>query len=187
MIYNAVLNASRAVMRSVKPGVSWVDMHLLAERVQLQELKENGLLVGDVDGMMDARLGAIFMPHGLGHFMGIDTHDVGGYQEWTTNRSELPGLRSLRTSRKLKKGMVLTIEPGIYFIDTLLDKAFNDSTLSPFLVPDQVNRFRNFGGVRIEDDIVVTDTGMELLTDVPRTVEEIESLMSEGSDSGCRV
>ena len=177
IIYNAVLNASRAVMRSVKPGVAWTDMHLLAERIQLEELKKHGLLVGDVDQMMIHRLGAIFMPHGLGHFMGIDTHDVGGYQAWTPERSELPGLKSLRTARILEKGMVLTIEPGIYFVHHLLDKALNDSALSQFLVPDQISRFRSFGGVRIEDDIVVTEDGLELLTHVPRSVEEIESLM----------
>lgn len=180
IIYNAVLNASRAVMRNVKPGVSWTDMHLLAERIQLEELKKHGLLVGDVEEMMQHRLGAIFMPHGLGHFMGIDTHDVGGYQLWTPQRSELPGLKSLRTARILEKGMVLTIEPGIYFVDHLLDKALNDSVLSQFLVPDQIRRFRKFGGVRIEDDIVVTDDGLEVLTDVPRTIDEIESLMREG-------
>ena len=180
VIYNAVLNASRAVMQQVKPGVSWTDMHLLAERVQLEELKRHGLLTGDVEEMMAARLGAVFMPHGLGHFMGIDTHDVGGYLPGTPERSQEPGLRSLRTARVLEKGMVLTIEPGIYFIDALLDKALNDSKHSRFLVPDVLQRFLRFGGVRIEDDVVITETGLELLTDVPRSVQEIESLMREG-------
>lgn len=180
IIYNAVLNASRAVLNTVKPGVSWRDMHLLAESVQLEELKRHGLLKGDVDEMMNARLGATFMPHGLGHFLGIDTHDVGGYNTGSPKRSDEVGLRSLRTSRVMEKGMVITVEPGIYFIDALLDKAMNDSTLNKFLVPEQISRFRKFGGVRIEDDIVITDDGHELLTDVPRTVEEIEQLMAEG-------
>ncbi|CAG2163537.1 unnamed protein product, partial [Oppiella nova] len=167
-------------MSAVKPGVSWRDMHLLAEQTQLQELIRHGLLKGDIDEMMASRLGYTFMPHGLGHLLGIDVHDVGGYLEDCPPRSQEPGLSSLRTSRNLIKGMVLTIEPGIYFIEAQLNKAKNDANLSKFIVWEVVDRFRNFGGIRIEDDIVVTETGMELLTDVPRTVAEIEALMAEG-------
>ena len=180
IIYEAVLKASRAVMSQVKPGVSWVDMHLLAERVQLEELKKHNLLQGDINEMMKHNLGAIFMPGGLGHFMGCDVHDVGGYLESCPPRRTEPGLKSLRTTRVLEAGMVLTIEPGIYFIESQLDKALNDPKLSTFLVKENIERFRNFGGVRIEDDIAITKNGMELLTDVPRTVNEIESLMAEG-------
>ncbi|PRD27863.1 UNVERIFIED_CONTAM: Xaa-Pro dipeptidase [Trichonephila clavipes] len=152
IIYNAVYKSSRAVMESVKPGVCWVDMHKLADRVHLEELKAGGLLQGEIKDMMEACLGAIFMPHGLGHFMGCDVHDVGGYLEGEPPRPSEPGLKSLRTARILAEGMVLTIEPGIYFIDC----------------------------VRIEDDIAITKVGCELLTKVPRTVEEIEDLMSTG-------
>lgn len=198
IIYNAVLKSSRAVLAAVKPGVCWVEMHKLADRIHLEELVKHGLLKGDVNEMMEKRLGAIFMPHGLGHFLGIDTHDVGGYLSHCPARSELPGLKSLRTARVLAENMVLTIEPGVYFIDALLDKALKDPEVSKFFVPDVISRFRNFGGVsslvhklemslivwhlqvRIEDDIAVTATGAELLTDVPRTVEEIEQLMAEG-------
>ncbi|KAI1285452.1 Xaa-Pro dipeptidase [Halotydeus destructor] len=180
IVYNAVLKSSRAVMAAVKPGVSWLDMHLLADRVHLEELKKHGLLVGDVDEMMEQRLGAVFMPHGLGHFLGIDTHDVGGYLDHCPARSELPGLKSLRTARILAKDMFLTIEPGVYFVDALLDKALADPKQSKFLVKQEIERFRTFGGVRIEDNIVVTADGMELYTEVPRTVEEIEQLMAEG-------
>ena len=81
VIYNAVLKANRAVMSAAKPGVCWVDMHKLAERVQLEELCKAGVLKGEVEAMMNVRLGAVFMPHGLGHFMGIDVHDVGGYPQ----------------------------------------------------------------------------------------------------------
>ncbi|KAL4234605.1 hypothetical protein ACF0H5_006246 [Mactra antiquata] len=178
-IYKAVLKANRAVMDAVKPGVSWVDMHKLAEKVQLEELVKLGLLQGDVDEMMKVRLGAVFMPHGLGHFMGIDTHDVGGYPEGT-ERVDVPGLRSLRTVRTLENRMVLTIEPGIYFIDTLLDQAYANPDQSRFMCREVIETYRGFGGVRIEDDIAVTENGMELLTVVPRTVEEIEELMAEG-------
>lgn len=182
IIYEAVLKSSRAVMAAIKPGVSWVDMHRLADRVHLEELKAAGLLQGEVEDMIKVNLGAIFMPHGLGHFMGCDVHDVGGYPEKGPARPAEPGLRSLRTARTLQEGMVLTVEPGIYFIETLLNQALNNPDQVIYLVPEVVERFRNFGGVRIEDDIVVTCDGMELLTCVPRTVEEIEKVMAEGQE-----
>ncbi|XP_076112843.1 xaa-Pro dipeptidase-like [Mytilus galloprovincialis] len=178
-IYEAVLKSSRAVMAAVKPGVSWVDMHLLADRTHLEELKILGLVTGDIDEMMKVRLGAVFMSHGLGHFMGLDTHDVGGYPEGT-ERSKEAGLNSLRTVRILEQRMVLTIEPGIYFIDVLLDAALNNPEQAKFLVREKIDSYRGFGGVRIEDDIAITEDGMELMTCVPRTVEEIEKLMKEG-------
>lgn len=81
VMYEATLKANRAVLNAVKPGVSWVEMHLLSERIILEELKKAGLLVGDVEEMIEHRLGAIFLPHGLGHLLGIDTHDVGGYPD----------------------------------------------------------------------------------------------------------
>lgn len=177
IIYNAVLKANRAVFNAIRPGVNWVDMHKLAERVQLEELKAAGLLQGDVDRMMEVYLGAVFMPHGLGHFMGIDTHDVGGYN-YSAQRSNEPGLRSLRTNRTLQARMVLTIEPGIYFNDVLLEEAMADPQRSCFFVPAVIDQYRDLGGVRIEDDIIVKESGAELLTDVPRTVEEIETFFT---------
>lgn len=179
IIYNAVLNSSRAVLNSAKPGVEWPRMHELADRIHLEHLKSAGLLIGDIEEMMSSRLGAIFMPHGLGHLMGIDTHDVGGYLAGTPERSTLPGLKSLRTARILHENMVLTVEPGIYFIDCLLEKALNDPILSKFLVKSELDKYRTFGGVRIEDNIVVTSNGIELLTKVPRSISEIEDLMSK--------
>lgn len=89
VIYNAVYKANRAVMAAVKPNVSWLEMHYLAERVILTDLVAAGILCGDVEDMMAVRMGAVFMPHGLGHFMGIDTHDVGGYPEVSINTSTM--------------------------------------------------------------------------------------------------
>lgn len=147
IIYEAVLKANRTVLDAVKPGVSWYEMHLLAEKVQLEQMLKHGLLQGNVDEMMNARLGYIFMPHGLGHLLGIDVHDVGGYLDHCPARSDKPGLRQLRTSRILEKDMVLTIEPGIYFVDALLEQAKHDPKLSKFIVWPVIERFRSFGGV----------------------------------------
>ena len=119
LIYNAVLKARDAVMNAAKPGVFWTEMHLLANRTMLQALKEGGLLVGEVEDMVKSGLNEIFQPHGLGHLLGLDVHDVGGYLPGHPERSTLPGLRKCRMARKLLAGMVLTIEPGCYFIDSV--------------------------------------------------------------------
>eukprot|EP00096_Caligus_rogercresseyi_P012986 TRINITY_DN565_c0_g1_i1.p1 TRINITY_DN565_c0_g1~~TRINITY_DN565_c0_g1_i1.p1 ORF type:complete len:506 (-),score=114.63 TRINITY_DN565_c0_g1_i1:100-1617(-) len=178
LIYNGVLRANRAVLHAMKPGVSYADMHKLANRVILEDLLEGGLLEGSVDEMMKINLcGRVFQPHGLGHFIGLDVHDVGGYLSGHPERMKGLGLGNLRTARVLKANMCLTIEPGCYFIDYLLDQAFKDSELSKFLVKDKIEEFRGFGGVRIEDDVIVTQTGAELMSVVPRTVDEIEAVM----------
>jgi len=173
----------------LKPGICWVDMHTLAYRVILERLLDIGILKrrqGEeneakevvVDKLLEANLGDIFMPHGLGHFMGLDVHDVGGYGEDATPRSSLPGYRSLRTTRTLQEGMVITVEPGCYFIEAQLKKALQDEKMKDYFNVPVLDRFRNFGGVRIEDDVVVTATGSEILSKlVPRTVEEIEAVM----------
>ena len=116
-IYEAVLKSNQAVGNVAKPGVSWVDMHKLANRTLLEELKKGGLLKGNVDDMMDAKLGYYFQPHGLGHLLGLDVHDVGGYLPNQPERSTELGLNRLRFARILEKGMYVTIEPGCYFID----------------------------------------------------------------------
>ncbi|KAJ4950519.1 hypothetical protein NE237_027351 [Protea cynaroides] len=177
LIYNAVLEAHNVVISTMKPGVSWVDMHKLAEKVILESLKTGGILVGDVDEMMIERLGAVFMPHGLGHFLGLDTHDPGGYAKGLERPKE-PGLRSLRTVRKLQEGMVITVEPGCYFIDAVLVPAMESSNTTKFFNHEAIDRFRNFGGVRIESDVHVTSNGCKNLTKCPREIEEIEAVMA---------
>ncbi|XP_066585520.1 xaa-Pro dipeptidase isoform X2 [Prorops nasuta] len=178
MVYNAVLDACNAVAKAAKPGVSWTDMHLLANKAVLSGLRNGGVLTGDVDDMIKTGLNEVFQPHGLGHLMGLDVHDVGGYLPGHPERSTAPGTRKLRTARILKAGMVLTIEPGCYFVDCLLDAALSNPEQSKFIVKEQLQRFRGWGGVRIEDDVLITESGVENLTKVPRTVEEIEAWMS---------
>jgi len=167
-------------MKAMKPGVSWPSMHRLADRVICEKLKEFGLLQGDVDAMMNAFVGSLFMPHGLGHLLGLDTHDVGGYPNGMT-RTQEPGLKSLRMGRILEEGMILTVEPGCYFIRAVLLKAFSDPLYEPFLVKSEVEKYLDFGGIRIEDDVVVTKDGIENMTRfAPRSIGEIEELMAEG-------
>uniref|UniRef100_A0A7N8XYL0 Xaa-Pro dipeptidase n=1 Tax=Mastacembelus armatus TaxID=205130 RepID=A0A7N8XYL0_9TELE len=179
-IYEAVLKSSRAVMAAMKPGVKWTDMHRLADRIHLEELVKIGILHGSVEDMLKVHLGSVFMPHGLGHLLGIDVHDVGGYPEGIERINE-PGLRSLRMGRLVLERMVLTVEPGVYFINHLLDQALANPAQSCFINNQVLARFRGFGGVRIEDDIAVTANGIELLTCVPRTVEEIEAVMADST------
>lgn len=181
-IYNAVLDASRAVLRALKPGVSWTEMHMLAERIILSALKNMELVLGDVEEMLQNRIGGLFMPHGLGHFLGVDVHDAHGYPPEGPPRPQGRGVSSLRTARTMQPGMVITVEPGCYFIASVLHKAFLDDNDSKYLNRDKIIHFMDFGGVRIEDNVVITDTGCELLTDVPRTVEEVEAeMVKEGS------
>ena len=181
-IYDIVLNANLEVQNNAKPGVSWTDMHLLAERIIISGLRNLGLLSTNytVDEMLNNRVAYYFMPHGLGHLMGIDTHDAGGYLSFTPVRSKEKGLNCLRTARYLEPNMVLSDEPGIYFIPYLLEQAFKDEKISKYFVVDKIKEYYDFGGVRIEDDILITDDGCVNLTEgLPRTTEEIEATMAE--------
>lgn len=179
-IYQIVLNANREVINNIKPGVFWTDMHLLAEKVIVSGLKNLGLLTGDVQEMLDARVCYYFMPHGLGHLIGLDVHDVGGYLSFTPPRSTELGLSSLRSARVLAKNTVMTVEPGIYFNKYLLEKAFKEEKVSKYFVEDKVREYFDFGGVRIEDDVYVTETGcVNMTAKLPRTVEEIEAAMKK--------
>ncbi|VAI45755.1 unnamed protein product [Triticum turgidum subsp. durum] len=151
-VYNSVLKAHNAVISHMQPGVKWVDMHKLAEQTILESLKNEKIIHGDIADMMTRRLGAVFMPHGLGHLLGIDTHDPGGYPEGLERPKE-PGLSSLRTIRELKEGMVITVEPGCYFIDALLRPARDDPVSSKFFNWEEIEKYKSFGGVRIESDL----------------------------------
>lgn len=179
LIYNAVLDAHDAVISSMKPGVSWVDMHILSHKVILESLKKGHIVAGDVDDMMTSNLGPIFMPHGLGHLLGIDTHDPGGYPKGLERRKE-PGLKALRTARVLQEGMVITVEPGCYFIDALLLPAMKNPEISKFFNQEVISRFTGFGGVRIESDVLVTAAGCYNMTKCPREIHEIEAAMAGG-------
>jgi len=105
----------------LKPGVDWFEMHKLSERTMLQGLVDLGLITGDIQEMQDKRIAFIFQPHGLGHFIGLDVHDVGGYLAHTPKRKTEPGYKNLRCGRIMEKNMCVTIEPGCYFRDFLIE------------------------------------------------------------------
>lgn len=178
-IYNAVLSARNAVLKEAREGVSWVELHKLACCVLMQCLKEGSMLRGNVDEMITAGLPGIFQPHGLGHLLGLDVHDVGGYLKGQPERPKELWLSKLRFARTLKAGMYVTVEPGCYFIDHLMDRALEDPNLNKFINADVFERFRNFGGVRIEDDVLIKENGNENFAIVPRSVAEIEALMKK--------
>jgi len=183
MIYEGVLAAVKAVMDMMKPGTDWADCHRIAERTILEHLKAGGVVTGDIDEMLKNNLAGMFMPCGLGHFIGLDTHDVGGYLAGHPERITAKGpygIKKLRTARILKESMCLTVEPGIYFVDDLMDLMLETPDQAKFLVKDRLAHFRGFGGVRIEDVVTVTATGIKNYTMTPRTCEEIESVMGGG-------
>eukprot|EP00127_Corallochytrium_limacisporum_P001140 Clim_evm3s42 gene=Clim_evmTU3s42 len=177
LVYEAVLDAKNSVEAAAKPGVQWQDMHLLAARVILTHLRDSlKVLTGDVDEMLEKEIDGVFFPHGLGHLMGLDVHDVGGYINGE-KRSTRVGLNALRLGRKLEESMCITVEPGCYFIPALLDKALANPDTAKYFNVDELEKFRKIGGVRLEDDLLVTKNGLENLTKVPRTIPEIEAAM----------
>ena len=183
-IYEVVLSANLAATRAVKPGVPFRDIHMLAATEIAKGLTSLGIMKGDPAEA--ARKGAhtLFFPHGLGHALGLDVHDLEGlgenyigYDE-EVQRSKEFGLAFLRFGRKLQEGFVMTIEPGIYFIPELIDIWKAENKFSEFINYDVVETYKDFGGIRIEDDVLVTADGYRVLgKPIPKTVKEIEDLM----------
>mmetsp|Transcript_66688 Transcript_66688/g.150634 ORF Transcript_66688/g.150634 Transcript_66688/m.150634 type:complete len:231 (-) Transcript_66688:83-775(-) len=178
-IFETVALCQSRVMSAMAPGIEWADMHSLAYRTILERFLDRGLLVGPIEALMAANVGSYFMPHGLGHLIGCDTHDVGGYPRGGRPRDTRRGFKSLRCMRKLEAGMVLTVEPGVYFVDCLLDELFADPDAKAFAVASELERFRGTGGVRLEDSVLVTPIGRPArnLTTCPRTVADVEKVL----------
>lgn len=178
IIYNAVLDAHDSVIRCLKPGVCWVEMHKLALRVMCEHLVRAKFIYGDVETLMARRIMGLFQPHGLGHLMGMDVHDVGGYLDSCPPRPSESDCCKLRTARVMEKGFCMTVEPGCYINRVLLSEAFNNPEFKPYLNEEKLRSLWNFGGVRIESDVLITENGVINMTLVPRTVEEIERTMA---------
>jgi Xaa-Pro aminopeptidase len=184
-VYQIVLDANNAATAACKPGVTYQQIHLLAARVITEGLKNLGLMKGDTDDAVKAGAHAMFFPHGLGHMMGLDVHDMEdlgqvyvGYDDQTRPIDQF-GTAYLRLGRKLEKGFVITNEPGIYFVPALIDKWKAEKINNDFINFDKVNEYRDFGGIRLEDDLVITDTGAEMIGKrVPITPEEVEETVN---------
>lgn len=178
VIYDVALEMLELCLENARPGVEMEELQLMACKHLLKRFVELGLVYGEVDELMERNIFALFFPHGIGHFLGLDTHDVGGYPKGT-ERIDRPGLRYLRARRLLEPGMVITIEPGIYFIPALLEPAFANPEQSKYLNVAELSTYLDFGGIRIEDNLFITEAGHDNLTDVPKKRGDIELLMSE--------
>ncbi|HPF51781.1 MAG TPA: aminopeptidase P family protein [Draconibacterium sp.] len=185
-IYEIVLAANNKATELIKPGVTYLSVHLAVAEVIVAGLKELGLMKGDLKEAVKNGAHAMFMPHGLGHMMGLDVHDMEdlgqihvGYDAETRPVDQF-GTAYLRLGKKLKPGFVITNEPGCYFIPALIDKWNAERINKDFINFDKVNEYRDFGGIRLEDDILVTDTGSRILGKrIPITPEEVEKTVNE--------
>lgn len=185
-IYNIVLACNNEAIQLARPGVTYQYVHLEVCKVLAQGLKDLGLMKGDVQEAVAAGAHALFMPHGLGHMMGLDVHDMEdlgqvyvGYDDEVRPIRQF-GTSSLRMGRRLQEGFVITDEPGCYFIPALIDQWKQQGLHKDFLVYDRIESFKDFGGIRLEDDILITAEGSRFLGDkrTPITVEEVEEIMS---------
>lgn len=184
-VYNIVLACNNKAIEIAKPGVTYQFVHLEVCKVLTQGLKELGLMKGDVDEAVAAGAHALFMPHGLGHMMGLDVHDMEdlgqiyvGYDAETRPINQF-GTSSLRMGRRLQEGFVITDEPGCYFIPALIDQWRQQSMHKDYLNYDKIETYKDFGGIRLEDDILIIPDGSRFLGDkrTPITVEEVEEIM----------
>ncbi|MCX7973404.1 MAG: aminopeptidase P family protein [Candidatus Aminicenantes bacterium] len=182
-IYEIVLKAQETALKAIKPGIPYKEVHLQTCQVMASGLKELGLMKGDIVEAVEQGAHALFFPHGLGHMLGLDVHDMEGLGEDyvgyndTVKRSQQFGLGYLRLAKTLEAGFVLTVEPGIYFIPPLIAKWKKEKKHSQFINYSKVMEYIDFGGIRIEDDVLVTKDGPRVLgKKIPKKVEEIESL-----------
>ena len=184
-IYQVVLDAQVAAIEAVRPGVPFRDVHLLAAGIIAEGLTGLGLMRGDPAEAVAAGAHALFFVHGLGHMIGLDVHDMEGYGEDlvgyddTVKRSDQFGLAYLRLARPLRPGFVMTVEPGVYFIPELIEQWRSQGMHDGFIDYDRVAEYIGFGGVRIEDNVVVTDDGYRVLgPPIPKTVADVEQTMA---------
>jgi len=181
-IYNIVLAAQQNAIEAVAPGVEFREIHRLACTILASGLADLGLLKGNIQDAVQAGAHALFFQCGLGHMLGLDVHDMEalgedyvGYTD-TIKRGPEFGWKSLRLARALEPGFVMTVEPGVYFIPELIDRWKAENKCADFINYDKVERYKNFGGIRIEDDILVTSDGHRILgKPIPKTVEEVET------------
>ncbi|MBR0049835.1 MAG: aminopeptidase P N-terminal domain-containing protein [Prevotella sp.] len=187
-IYSIVEECHDYVLKVAKPGVKYQDVHFAVCRLMTERLKELGLMNGDTDEAVRAGAHAMFLPHGLGHMMGMDVHDMEGlgqiyvgFDDETRPNLEQFGTNCLRMGRRLEPGFVVTDEPGIYFIPHLIDLWRSENHCADFLNFDRIEEYKDFGGIRIEDDLLITSDGCRFLGQkrIPYHPAELEAFMAK--------
>ena len=187
-IYSIVEACHDYVLEVAKPGVKYMDVHFAVCRLMTERLKELGLMKGDTDEAVAAGAHAMFLPHGLGHMMGMDVHDMEsldqinvGFDEETRPRLDQFGTNCLRMGRRLEEGFVVTDEPGIYFIPALIDDWRASGHCAEFLNFDLLETYKDFGGIRIEDDVLITKDGCRFIGKdrIPYHPKDVETFMAE--------
>jgi Xaa-Pro aminopeptidase len=184
-IYSIVLDAQEKAIAATAPGVEWREVHRLAAVALMEGLKDLGLIQGDPQEAVAAGAHTLFFPCGVGHMIGLDVHDMEplgedyvGYTD-TIRRNPGFGWRYLRLAKPVEPGFVVTIEPGIYFMPDLIDRWQAEGKHSRFIHYGKLEAFRHFGGIRIEDDVLITPDGCRILGPyIPKTIAEVETLAS---------
>jgi Xaa-Pro aminopeptidase len=184
-IYEIVLKANTEAIKATRPGISNRDLHFMACKIIVTEMKNLGLMKGDVDEAVAEGAHALFMPHGLGHMMGLDVHDMEalgenfiGYND-EVKRSDQFGTAFLRFALPYKPGHVFTVEPGCYFIPELIEKWKAEGKFTDFINYSKIDGYMSIGGIRIEDNVLITEKGHKLLgKPIPKTIKEVESVCS---------
>jgi Xaa-Pro aminopeptidase/Xaa-Pro dipeptidase len=191
-LYEAVLRAQQSAIAAARPGIPYLDLHFGAARVLVEALTELGLFRGDPAEVVDSGAYALCFQCGLGHQIGLDVHDMEALGEDNVGydarirRSDLFGLKSLRIGKRLRAGMVVTFEPGLYFIPQLMDMWRAEKRHAHLIDYDRFDMLRGFGGIRIEDDVLVTDTGTRILGEpIARSVDDVEALMGTAASLRC--
>jgi Xaa-Pro aminopeptidase len=182
-IYDIVLEAHQAAVSMLKPGILYRDVHLFACEKLTEGLKQLGLMKGDVKEAVDQGAHALFFPCGLGHMLGLDTHvmeNLGekyvGYNDEVVQSTQF-GLKSLRLGRALEEGFVITVEPGLYFNAQLMEEWAAAKKCNAFINYEKLGPYKNAGGIRIEEDLLITKSGSLLLGNpLPKKAKEIETL-----------
>ena len=187
-IYSIVEECHDYVLDVAKPGVKYMDVHFAVCRLMTERLKALGLMKGDTDEAVRAGAHAMFLPHGLGHMMGMDVHDMEGldqinvgFDEETRPNLEQFGTNCLRMGRRLEEGFVLTDEPGIYFIPALIDEWKASGHCKEFINFDLLETYKDFGGIRIEDDVLITKDGCRFIgkNRIPYHPKDVEEFMGK--------
>lgn len=187
-IYSIVEDCHDLALKISKPGVKYFDVHMDVCRLMTDRLKELGLMMGDTEEAVRAGAHAMFLPHGLGHMMGMDVHDMEGlgqtyvgFDDETRPNLEQFGTNCLRMGRRLEEGFVVTDEPGIYFIPALIDEWRAKGLHKDFINYEKLETYKDFGGIRIEDDILITSDGCRFLGEerIPYHPKDVEDFMSK--------